>query len=394
MGHLKNTRTINVPIYNVSMEDDILNLDTSIGITLVFPNIQDSGCMYADKRWYVNDVSGTASTFPVTLIATGSTEINEGASLQISTNNFGVCVFASNNSKYIVTGSGVNGSVVVESPFTPNNTSIVIGDDFQEVAEKSQGQINNILLNFQSIPIVVNASLTASNNTNYINVASATYTDPTPVEGKGFFVVVRNGTATIGGTAYSVVGSTIYRIYHSGAWANYYNSPYNDATSSIQTQLDNRTTLLAKNNVQVSHTGTLTETLILSYDLTNLFAANDIIKTNFRVYPNNSVNTKTIRIKVNTSATLTGAQTLGTYAFTSSAANFQKALWFENTLASIKAMYPTSSVSNDEITLNNILGLNTITHDFTGPTFFLISGQLTVISDTLYFLNGEILRKR
>jgi hypothetical protein len=193
---------------------------------------------------------------------------------------------------------GGGGSTTVEAPFVPSNTPILVGDDFQLVAEKSQGQLYN------------------------------------------------------------------------------------------------RTTLLAKNNVQVSHTGTLTETLILSYDLTNLFAANDIIKTNFRVCPNNSVNTKTIRIKVNTSATLTGAQTLGTYAFTSSAGNFQKALWFQNTLASIKAMYATSTVINDETSFNNILGLNTITHDFTGPTFFLISAQLNVISDTLYFLNGEILRKR
>jgi hypothetical protein len=45
-------------------------------------------------------------------------------------------------------------------------------------------------------------------------------TDPTPVEGKGFEVLVVNGTATVGGTAYNVVGTVIKRVFHSGAWSN------------------------------------------------------------------------------------------------------------------------------------------------------------------------------
>jgi hypothetical protein len=77
------------------------------------------------------------------------------------------------------------------------------------------------LTNVQQNPIVVSANQTAALNKYYINVASATYTDPTPTEGKGFTVFVRNGTATVGGSAYTVVGTVIYRVYHSGAWANY-----------------------------------------------------------------------------------------------------------------------------------------------------------------------------
>ena len=88
---------------------------------------------------------------------------------------------------------------------------------------------------------LVSANLTAVNSTQYIVVANATFTDPSPVEGKGFLVYVRNGTATIGGTAYTAAGSIIWRVFHSGAWANYYQSPYNDATSSIQTQLNSKT---------------------------------------------------------------------------------------------------------------------------------------------------------
>jgi hypothetical protein len=92
----------------------------------------------------------------------------------------------------------------------------------------------------QSTSIEVTGNLTAVLNSYYINTASATYTDPTPSQGKGFVVLVRNGTATVGGTGYSVAGTLIFRYYHSGAWANYYQSAYNDATSSIQTQLDAR----------------------------------------------------------------------------------------------------------------------------------------------------------
>lgn len=80
----------------------------------------------------------------------------------------------------------------------------------------------NINLNdIQQEPIIVSANQTADLNKYYINTASATYTDPTPTEGKGFTVFVRNGTATVGGSAYAVAGTTIYRVYHSGAWANY-----------------------------------------------------------------------------------------------------------------------------------------------------------------------------
>ncbi len=70
---------------------------------------------------------------------------------------------------------------------------------------------------------VVSSSQTATNDAQYIVVASATFTDPTPVEGKGYRVFVRNGTATVGSTAYAVAGTIIDRIYHSGAWANYTN---------------------------------------------------------------------------------------------------------------------------------------------------------------------------
>jgi hypothetical protein len=37
---------------------------------------------------------------------------------------------------------------VIKTPFAPSNTAIVVGDDFQEVSEKAQGQINYIISNY------------------------------------------------------------------------------------------------------------------------------------------------------------------------------------------------------------------------------------------------------
>jgi hypothetical protein len=83
----------------------------------------------------------------------------------------------------------------------------------------------------QNESIIINSNTTAVLDGVYTVVASATFTDPTPAVGKGFMVFVRNGTATVGGTAYSTAGTIIYRIYHSGAWANYkFGNPVNLAS--------------------------------------------------------------------------------------------------------------------------------------------------------------------
>jgi hypothetical protein len=75
---------------------------------------------------------------------------------------------------------------------------------------------------------VKSSSFTAVIDSLYHAVATLTVTDPaTPSEGKGFCVIVRNGTATIGGVAYSVAGTYIKRIFHSGSYATY---AYKDET--------------------------------------------------------------------------------------------------------------------------------------------------------------------
>jgi hypothetical protein len=63
------------------------------------------------------------------------------------------------------------------------------------------------------------ADFTARVHGQYVATATLTVTDPTPAQGHEFVVHVRNGTSTVGGTAYTA-GQTVWRSYHSGAWAN------------------------------------------------------------------------------------------------------------------------------------------------------------------------------
>lgn len=138
----------------------------------------------------------------------------------------------------------------------------------------------------QNESIVVSSNTTAVLDGVYTVVATATFTDPTPAEGKGFMVFVRNGTATIGGTGYSTAGSVIYRIYHSGAWANYNIS--STVTPAALTKVDDT-------NVTLTLGGTPTTALLQATSLTlgwtgqlsiarggtggNLYAGWDLITT-------------------------------------------------------------------------------------------------------------------
>lgn len=109
------------------------------------------------------------------------------------------------------------------------DTDIYEGELFYNVPDKKLYQRTGtgiVLLN--EVKAEVTGNITATNDAFYTVTATATITDPTPVQGKGFTVIVRNGTATVGGTAYATVGTIIRRIFHSGAWANYtYNGNIN-----------------------------------------------------------------------------------------------------------------------------------------------------------------------
>jgi hypothetical protein len=74
--------------------------------------------------------------------------------------------------------------------------------------------------------------------------------------------LVRNGTATIGGTAYSTAGTEVIRVYHSGAWTNYVDDPtFVDAIAGMLESPSDKTYKLVPN---IPYGGTITEVTTVS----------------------------------------------------------------------------------------------------------------------------------
>jgi hypothetical protein len=95
------------------------------------------------------------------------------------------------------------------------------------------------LIDAKQNAIVQNGNVTATNDALYHNVGNSVYTDPTvPAEGRGYTVVIVNGTATINSIGYAVAGTVIRRMWHSGAWqtARVYLPPGKSITESGTTR--------------------------------------------------------------------------------------------------------------------------------------------------------------
>ena len=167
---------------------------------------------------------------------------------------------------------------------------------------------------------VVSSNQTAVNDTNYTVVANATFTDPSPTEGKGYVVYVRNGTATIGGTGYAV-GSLVFRVYHSGAWST---REYKSNLTLDTTPTDGSTNGVESNGVfdalalklnlnrfvsqtKTSITGVTGESNICSFKIDGgAYASTDGFKFDFTQYKGTTGSTITYRAYIGTTS---GART-------------------------------------------------------------------------------------
>jgi hypothetical protein len=113
----------------------------------------------------------------------------------------------------------------------------------------------------QSKAVVVSTNQTAVNDASYTVVANSTFTDPSPTEGKGYRVFVRNGTATINAVAYTE-GTTILRLFHSGAWTSYVSLP--DSNFVPTTRTINGYDLSANRALTPSDIGVVSGTIIVT----------------------------------------------------------------------------------------------------------------------------------
>lgn len=77
-------------------------------------------------------------------------------------------------------------------------------------------EVDTLLAEKADKPAYVASNTTAEFGGTYEVFASATFTDPTPPGEGGYIVRVRNGTATIGGEAYTE--GQWWRVWHSGSW--------------------------------------------------------------------------------------------------------------------------------------------------------------------------------
>jgi len=137
--------------------------------------------------------------------------------------------------------NGVSWSFIAV-PYQATQDEVNTGTNTDKFVTPSTFANANKWLTKKDISVVVSSNQTATNDSSYTVVANSTFTDPSPIVGKGYVILVRNGTATIGGTAYTS-GYLIYRVYHSGAWSN---TVFVDQTligSAVQTELNNKDVL-------------------------------------------------------------------------------------------------------------------------------------------------------
>lgn len=165
---------------------------------------------------------------------------------------------------------------------------------------------------YQGISAIVSSNTTAANNAHYTVVASATFTDPSPTEGRGYIVYVRNGIATIGGTGYAA-GALVYRFFHSGAWGSVNVADRTRAISEV-------TGLQAALDVRTGHpnfrSGLFWQNTIVPVSPSNTagtFATGTTQYWPFMVWGKTTVNA--LRLRVQTAATSGGTGILlGIYA--------------------------------------------------------------------------------
>jgi hypothetical protein len=157
-----NSRSVQGPItYVVRDNDDILNVDTTLGVvTLVFANIRGSGFNLIQKQYYVNDIGNNASINNIILQATGGDQINNNASFPLTTNGASIQVQISSQTEWLASGDTGGITPLPNNPFDfyLDSSALPGGDGTIEKPFKTLTELNNavLLLNTPDIAYVGN----------------------------------------------------------------------------------------------------------------------------------------------------------------------------------------------------------------------------------------------
>jgi hypothetical protein len=237
----------------------------------------------------------------------------------------------------------------------------------------------NLLDESGDLPITTskNANFTAVNSVFYTAIATLTVTDPTPVEGQGYIVFVRNGTTTIDGVGYTS-GNLIYRFYQGGAWSSTVfgvSAPINTAT---QTALDARERMVAFDKTANTVTGTTAETIIGSVLVpANGFTADMDLIWDVPLGKNNAT-ALDFKFYVNTENNLTGATQIALLTLSNQRnTNFIRRMLISGGNLDMLSSSSLSGISNYGVLLT---GTPTVVpYDITVPHYFIVT---TTNSDT------------
>jgi hypothetical protein len=151
---------------------------------------------------------------------------------------------------------------------------------------------------------------------------------------------------------------------------------------------------LFKQNVTITHTGTLVETIIYSVLIpAGTFQANDFLKWFIQWGATSNANNKTLRTYFNTSVSLVGAIFTGQFLITTNQSNLlARQMAFKNSL-NAQQILPTSAGLNSEYSISST-AMSTLAVDFSVDQYFIISAQQAVAGDTtsIFYLYANMLR--
>lgn len=137
-----------------------------------------------------------------------------------------------------------------------------------------------------------------------------------------------------------------------------------------------------KQNINVTHTGTIANTIIASYLIpAGTFQENDLLRFVIQTSQTSNANVKTMRVYANTSISLTGATLLATRLLASAGGMVTaRDLVFKNSLSSQDIASTTNNFGDNE---NNNVIISQLTVNFAVNQYFIIAFELTNTTDSV-----------
>ena len=163
---------------------------------------------------------------------------------------------------------------------------------------------------------------------------------------------------------------------------------YLDATSSIQSQLDSKQEALSftpykfLQTSQTAHTGTLSETIIATDTIVGgTFNSSDIMKVIFKATKGATTSNVTMRLRINTSNTLTGATQIGLLTFTTANLYAKMKRDFDLQGGNLYGYNFSSSLANDDTNVNTTP--QSTTYNTANTLYFFWTLQLGTSGDSV-----------